>query len=460
MNIAARIHRQNTSTFEGFEPLTANFVYCPNQFFDVCLPYNTRGVVRLVAYIIRQSLGFRDSNGNPIRQNISVPFQDFINKAQISRGSIVPAIKVAIENNFIVCTKRPRAKSKGCTAVSGEYALKWGTNETYSAKPESFNGFYTGKGCRTPIPNSYFDQLVPNETLAVTKVVGAVLRQTVGYETQFGRREQVDLSYTAIQNFVKIRDRKTVADAIKHSLERQFIRRINAGKFASSSALRETARYSVKWLEAGKRKVNGSKSQPASNQFKKPTSIGSELPPVERFKKPTSLKTNPENENNKQDTVAVNAKAIDLLKRWFDNDTAKHLLLQTSLDEIENQVDWLPLRNPSNNPAGMLRRAIEERWSQPAAVEAQEQQRLRAAQRNETLEQFQEQAKTENRDALRRQEERSILLAQWNGLTAQVKDSLRETAIASAKSAAIKRILQRNVNATEPHWFILKQLQK
>lgn len=362
MNFAAPSQRP---TFEGFEPLTGNFVYCPNQFFDVCLPHNSRSVIRLVAYVLRQSLGFRDADGNPIRQNISIPFLDFVSKAQISRGSIKQTIKTAIERDFIVCTQQAIPTSQGSSATSGAYSLKWGTDETYTAKPDQFDGFYTGPGCRTPIPNAFFDEIIANETLAVTKVVGTVLRHTVGYETQFGRREQVDLSYTTIQNFAKIRDRKNLADAIKHSLEQRYIQRITAGKFASDQSQRVTARYGVNWLNTAKSSSVGSKNQPAASQYKKPTKRGSKFQPETRFKKPTSLKTQLRNKNNKQPVVDVTTKADSLLSEWFDKNTIESLLSRCSLEDIEKQVEWLPLRKPGNNPAGMLRRAIEDGWSFP-----------------------------------------------------------------------------------------------
>ena len=59
-------HRQSVEPFQGFEPLTANYVYCPNQFFDVLLPHGSRGCVRLVAYLLRRTLGWLDANGEPI----------------------------------------------------------------------------------------------------------------------------------------------------------------------------------------------------------------------------------------------------------------------------------------------------------------------------------------------------------------------------------------------------------
>jgi len=56
----------SSAVFAGFQPLTANFIYCPNQFFDVCLPNYSRGVVRLVGYILYKTLSQLDKNGNPV----------------------------------------------------------------------------------------------------------------------------------------------------------------------------------------------------------------------------------------------------------------------------------------------------------------------------------------------------------------------------------------------------------
>jgi hypothetical protein len=55
--------------FVGFLPLTGNFLYCPNQFFDLCLAHHSRGVVRLVGYLLRRTLGWLDEHGK--RQPLS-----------------------------------------------------------------------------------------------------------------------------------------------------------------------------------------------------------------------------------------------------------------------------------------------------------------------------------------------------------------------------------------------------
>lgn len=44
-------------TFHNFKPPTSNTTYTPNQFFDVVIPHFSRGVVRIVAYLLRKTLG-------------------------------------------------------------------------------------------------------------------------------------------------------------------------------------------------------------------------------------------------------------------------------------------------------------------------------------------------------------------------------------------------------------------
>src|SRR5438132_807233 len=78
--------------FAGFAPPISNTTYTPNQFFDVCLPHYSRGVVRLVAYLIRRTLGWCDTDGNPQEEQIQVSYQEFIQRAGISREMIRDSI--------------------------------------------------------------------------------------------------------------------------------------------------------------------------------------------------------------------------------------------------------------------------------------------------------------------------------------------------------------------------------
>src|SRR5438105_500865 len=187
--------------FVGFNLPTSNTTYTPNQFFDVCLPHYSRGVVRLVAFMIRKTLGWCDAQGRPQAEQHAVSYAD-LEEAGISREMIRSSIDQAIKGHFIRCVRRPSAKTAGISSVTGLYELQWDDRPEYVKDPRHFRGFFAGEGNRTYIPNQFFDQLLPNETLAVLKVVGSVIRFSIGFANKWGhRRKNVALSYQHIQNY-------------------------------------------------------------------------------------------------------------------------------------------------------------------------------------------------------------------------------------------------------------------
>ena len=81
------------------------------------------------------------------------------------------------------------------------YELKWDDRPEYLKDPRQFRGFFAGEGNRTYIPNQFFDVVIPNEKLAVVKVVGAVIRFSIGFQNKWGHRlQKVALSYQHNQN--------------------------------------------------------------------------------------------------------------------------------------------------------------------------------------------------------------------------------------------------------------------
>ena len=165
-----------------------------------------RGVVRLVAYLLRRTLGWLDSDGPPIDQQITVSWHELISDAGISRGALRAAIDEAVAAGFIVCDHEGRASCRGQAAASARYELRWDTKSDYAKDFDSFQGFFAGEGHRTPIPNAFFDSIVQSEPLTVVKVVGTVLRHTVGYQNQFGgRRSQAPLSFSYLQKYAGTR---------------------------------------------------------------------------------------------------------------------------------------------------------------------------------------------------------------------------------------------------------------
>lgn len=376
---------ESSTHFSGFTPLDANYLYCPNQFLDVCLPHSSRGVVRLVAYILDQTLGWLDSQGNPISQNISVSYQQLITSAGISRGAIRTAIDEAVTAKFIRCIQQGRPATAGKPAEQAAYALQWDERREYQNTPETFQGFFGGEGYRTPIPNAFFRHVIPHETLIVTKVIGTVLRHTVGYQNQFGgRRSDAPLSYRFIQNYAHIPDPKSLSQGLSSAIASNYIVCVDEGQFHPSPSKRKPAFYAICWQQdrpnwksgsinpvGEQSKIPSSRAVQNSQQerFDIPSRGGSENPADQRSKNPSKERTLSKDNSKLQQkdrTVAAKLKGIQLLmEAGFDEATARQLASGKTVEQIERQIAWLPRRNPKHNRLGMLRRAITDNWSEP-----------------------------------------------------------------------------------------------
>jgi len=387
-------NEREEQTFVGFLPLTGNFLYCPNQFFDLCLAHHSRGVVRLVGYLLRRTLGWLDEHGNPIEQRIEVSYQELVDRAQISRGAIRDVLSEAVKGRLVRYARHGRANENGRMGEASRFELCWDPDGEYTSEPKNFRGFFTGEGHRSPIPNDFFDRVLPNEPLAVVQVVGAVLRHTVGYQNQFGgRRQQAPLSYSYLQRYTGIGGRRHLAAAIERALEANFIHLVKEGTFDPNAADgSEAAEYAVKWAASEPfGRSNGSKREPGPNgpsragtvqkgnrvdsskrepdaAFKKGTGNGPLREPEERFKKGTVEKTLLNNTSKEQQQEAVAEETIlKLVEEGFDQSTAKLLTAKATLETIQNQVRWIDQRAPNRNRLGMLRNAILEDWPEPSA---------------------------------------------------------------------------------------------
>ena len=280
--------------FAGFAPLDGNFLYCPNQFFEVCLRNHSRGAVRLVGFLLLKTLGWLDGQGLPVEQQIRVTYRELIGQAGISRGALSKAIDEAIAGNFI----EQMAIGPVRTAT---YALRWDSGDIYQSDSKTFGGFYAGEGYRSPIPLAYFSQILPQEPLSVAE----------------GR-----------------------------------------------------------------------------------------LPA-----------------------------------------------------DIEQQIQWLPLRKPSQNPLGLLRRAIEENWSAPAEVQGA---RIQAAARQREDQSLSEQQVLEQQRAARKrqtEQRRAALLGFWNGISVSQEARYRQQAIGQAASDLDRRRLQRSTR-DQPEIEILEAMAR
>jgi len=420
--------------FTGYPAPTSNTTYTPNQFFDVVLPHSSRGCVRLVAYMIRKTLGWSDAEGNPQQPHVVISYNQLIREGGISRGAISSAIEEALDGHFIQRVREGRASGHRQPAVSALFELCWDDCGEYIKDPARFAGFFAGNGNLTYIPNAFFDYTVPNESLAVIKIVGAIIRYTIGFQTKFGfRRQQIEMSFTRLQRITGISSRRSLNDAIQHSIANNHIQRITDGCF-DSNAGRESrpATYGLKWsdsniypmpsskripaipegdepsaeqaVQKGYREVpglvehfdegavqkgyRGQSKKDTGERFNKDTECGSETAPGpvqeghrDQSTKDTdieiTLKNNNANNITKQQQQAAPAVAGGsferLIQEGFDQGTATLLAKAYPPLQVMQQCEWLAQRNPTRNRLGMLRKSIEENWPSP---ESEQRERL------------------------------------------------------------------------------------
>ena len=157
-------------------------------------------------------------------------------------------------------------------------------------------------------------------------------------------------------------------------------------------------------------------------------------------------KTKAENTSKQQHNVpAVDVKHLqsyELLRdAGFDEQVAKNLSKTNSFDDIQQQITWLEKRNPRKNPIGLLRRAIEENWSQPI----DEQNTNNTVREREKREQEQRTEEAEKAAKLlnQTQQRRSQRLAKWQSLPADRQAAYYADAIKQASSPTVRSRLLR-----------------
>ena len=444
--------------FRGFEPLTANYIYCPNQFLDLCLPNCSRGAVRIVAYLLRQTLGWLDENGQPIHEQVQVSYRDLIDKAGVSRGAIGPAIQVLVRAGFIRVCAAGQSKAAGQSGRSAQYALRWSDSSVFAKSIDQFDGFFTGEGHRTPIPNAFFDEIIPHEKLAVVKVVGTVLRHTIGYQNQFGgRRTSAPLSYNYVQRYSGLNSRSVVSEAIATAQERGYITCTQTGRFDADRSQQSAACYAVRWLAVDQKTSNGSKIEP-EHRFKKRTRNGSKSRPEDRFKNRTTSKTVSKDTHKQQSAVSQETEtAIQLLiEAGVDRTSAGQLAEKRGLEIIRRQIDWLDARNPRENRIGLLCKSIAEDWSPPPAIAVKTRQRAIREREKMESEQNSQEAKRMEQEKKARSKRRERLLTEWAGATPQQREAWIQAAVKVEASKIISDIIRRQgTKAESPHCHVL-----
>ena len=284
------------------------------------------------------------------------------------------ALNEAIAAKFIRCLREPKSSTAGEPAVSGLYELCWDDSGNYITAPAAFCGFFAGNGNLTYIPNAFFDHTVQEETLSVIKVVGAIIRHTIGFQTKYGmRRQQVQLSFSALQRISKISSRTMLSRALAVALEHNHIVRVCGGTFDSSGGKEsEAATYGICWQEQVQ--SNKQDSIPEQNhgpvgkmyQSEMCTSRKTVPAPVgnvyqDQSEKCTGIEIKDLNKTSKQQQQE-NAAVLLLLDIGFSGQAACEMADKYPEELIRRQIELLPTRSAARNRLGLLRRAIEEDW--------------------------------------------------------------------------------------------------
>ena len=391
-----------TGEFRGYPPPSSNTVYCPNQFFDVVLPHSSRGVVRLVGYLLRQTLGWSDADGKPQEERILASYTDLVNRAGISRGAIGEAIQEALAARFIECVREGRPCSNGKSSVSALYQLRWDERGEYVKDPAAFQGFFSGQGNCTYIPNLFFDYTLPNEPLTVVKVVGAIIRNTIGFQTSRGfRRQRVAMSQEEIREYMNL-SKFGVDSGLAEAGHKRHIEVVEKGLFDKNAGMASKATtYAVHWSDdfnalgevenlsgskiRAEKAVQNSGREPGERFKNQGGTSGSEFraAPVQKSGREQSKnqggieEITPSNNTPKQQQGAATAAWLAvaeegqrhvfgrLVELGLDAKTAIRLVVENGPEAVNRQVHALAKRTPTQNPAGMLRKSIEENWPVP-----------------------------------------------------------------------------------------------
>ena len=226
-----------------------------------------------MAYLFRKTLGWCDEHGNPQETQVLCSYGSLIRDAGIARPHIPDALERAEAANYIKCVRKSSPSFRGKSAVSRLYEIKWDESSSeYITDPKRFLGFFAGEGNRTYAPNVYFDYTVRYEPLAVTKVVGTIMRNTIGWTNKFGhRRQNITMSLTDIQHACGIKGRETVTEAIQTALKHNHFLLLDKGCFDRQGGMKsKPASYSIKWLDEGTNYVTGYKTEPGSTDTERP----------------------------------------------------------------------------------------------------------------------------------------------------------------------------------------------
>lgn len=357
-----------------------NQIITPNQFFDVCLPHCSTPAIRLISFILHETLGYTNDDGDPFQERFRFSQKQIASEAGLAPSSVKKALDEAVAGRFLRCTRVATPACKGQAAKSAEYEVRWHEypDGAYVVDPRKFQGFFADVGNRTAIPEEFFSHVVRYNPKSVIRFVGMVIRKTLGFKASHGkgRVTRAELSYSRLQQALNLGPH-AIADAIKRATDMHYVQRLQEGVFDPSGQDSRGAIYTVRWCQpvpnlSTPKSAVGSK---LLDHTKKRSGTAPKSAAAIHTKKRSNLKRFPKGNLNKQQEAVVAESSFegsDIIQKLcafgFQRRDAEHLASHHPAERIQAQLAWLPQRykNP-RNPLGLLRRAIEEDWTSPSA---------------------------------------------------------------------------------------------
>ena len=133
--------------FRGFPEFRSNVLYCPKQFFTVVVPNSSVNCIRVVAHMLRQTLGWVDEDGEPIQEQHEFSYRDLEHVAGVSHSRLSEALDDALKFNFIRRVQKARVQIQGVRAKSAAFELRW-DEARYTDDLKTFQGFYLQPSAR------------------------------------------------------------------------------------------------------------------------------------------------------------------------------------------------------------------------------------------------------------------------------------------------------------------------
>ena len=429
---------------------------CPNEFLEIVVPNCSRGCVRLVGFVLYETLRWIKEDGTPNQQEIAISFNELIRKARISRGAAAAAKQEAVNGNFLEIIHKGQAKRKGDCGSTEVVRLKWSQNNAPAKGLETCQGFYAGTGHFTAMPHSYFSKILGNETLAAIKFVSVVFRHTVGYQTQFGRRKSVPLSFRNLHRLTGIGSPATLSKTIRHCLNSNYIELVELGNWKPGDKHSKSSVYGPKYQSVD---LIGSKSvaekgfkkcsrQPTLDQFKNCSPIGTKPEAEHQFKKCSpikKLKTNTE-------TKLPSDKKIQLLTEvGFKPHTAETIAKAVNILTIEDQIRWMRYRGNHKNFLAFLRKAILENWEEPEAAKVKRKTAERRAIELANESKTNRYKKNWNRETAKH---RKRLQTEWFSLDEDSRERIKHEVIADEAESCRNYLRKKKVTEKPPVAFL------